>query len=103
MNNEQRSRIEKTWDPTANISIPHYLEIMEGTLVKFAEQDLRAARKPGGNIVAGTHLGNIEIFKNQEDDAYTVAFVDAGTVKRVQMKKAAAVEFLVNAYMVTNE
>lgn len=100
MNNTQRERIEKTWTPESNISIPHYVELMEGALRKFAEKDLALGRKPGGNIIAGTNLGNIEVFKGKDEDAYTVVYMDGAEPKRVLMKKAAAVEFLVNAYRV---
>lgn len=101
MNNEQRARIEKTWTPVAGVSIPHYVENMEKVLTRFAEADLRAARKPGGNIVAGTHLGNLDIQFN--GGVYLIDYTMNGEHLGKAAKKAEAVEFLVNAYRVVNE
>ena len=77
-----------------------HTERMKSLLTKFAETDLRYARKEGSHIVAQTQHGNLTITAWPDKRGYAInsaaGLLYSGT-------KAGAVECLVNAYQVVAE
>jgi len=75
-------------------------ETIKAQLARFAEADLRYARKEGSHIVAQTKHGNLTITVWPDRRGYAVnssyGLLCSGT-------KAAAMECLINAYVVEVE
>jgi len=69
---------------------------MNAQLKRFAEADLRAARREGDHLVARTRLGNLMISHKEHDYRIVIDGLEAEQI--YHGPKAGAVEVLVDAY-----